>query len=148
MRTLVFVNNQVYFQCRQGIFGEDTTAEIGAFKPKQMREEMWGSLLPRALDDGESPDSAFQIFLMYYCRRELTNQSDATNAMRGILERLSSRMRRRLLEALPTSTFDAHILFDNSNGFLTRRCDFPSYSWSGWKGMVDWNAEDFEWDDL
>lgn len=96
-----------------------------------------------ALDDAENPNVAFQIFLTYYTQREITKESDIVNAMSGILERLSRRLGYRLFEALPRATMDAHLLFDNL--YCTRRHEFPSYSWSGWKGKINWLQNDFNW---
>lgn len=86
--------------------------------------------------------------LLYYSQRILTYQSDALNAMAGIIRRLSHRMKCRFLEGLPTAAFDLFLLFKSHRSILRRREGFPSYSWLGWRGplkMIDVHADHNKW---
>jgi hypothetical protein len=102
-------------------------------------------MLSLALDPNEPPSLAYQLLVLYYSTRELTKSNDAIDAMAGIFRRLSHRMKCRFLEGLPTSAFDINLLFYNWGNALQRRHGFPSYSWSGWIGQVDWGNLDCDW---
>jgi hypothetical protein len=47
-------------------------------------------------------------------------------------------MKCSFLQGLPTAAFDKYILFIRGASSLKRRPGFPSYSWTGWLGRVEW----------
>jgi hypothetical protein len=61
---------------------------------------------------------------------------DALRAMAGIIRYLTERMKCCFLEGLPTATFDLFIVF-RGLAPLYRRKEFPSYSWTGWRGTLE-----------
>ena len=85
-----------------------------------------------------NPVQDYETMLLYYTQRALTNQQDALQAMAGIIRRLSGKMKCRFLEGLPTAIFDIFILFRQDGSNLHRRRVFPSYSWTGWRGPLNW----------
>ena len=85
------------------------------------------------------------MLILYYSSRQLTKDSDAINAISALLIPLAIRMKSRLLEGLPTSSFDMSILYFPRRGSLRRRNGFPSYSWAGWQGQVAWHMAHYEW---
>lgn len=91
------------------------------------------SMLPAAMLMS-MPVLDFEELIMYYTERSLTNQDDILNAVGGIIQRLSRRMKCRFLEGLPTAAFDLSILFACKDTTFGRRHGFPSYSWAGWRG--------------
>jgi hypothetical protein len=95
------------------------------------------SMLPEAI---LMTDSIFDYSTMveYYTARALTNQGDALRAMAGIIRRFTKVMKCRFFEGLPTALFDIFLLFRGN--LLRRRPSFPSYSWTGWKGAVDFKS--------
>lgn len=142
-RSIIFINNRVYFRCRRCVWGEDNNDDTRPDTDNQV-EELLGSLIPLALDPDEPALSAYQMLLLYYSERQLTKDSDAINAFAGMLRFLSSRMESRVLEGLPTASFDLSLLFRGTG--LRRRPEFPSYSWAGWAGRVQWPLErDWHW---
>jgi hypothetical protein len=142
-RSLIFINNCVYFRCRRCAWCEDNTDHLYPEVDNQA-EELLGSLIPLALDPTEPALSAYQILLLYFSRRELTKDNDAINAFAGMLRFLGTRMKTPILEGLPTASFDISLLFFGSE--LRRRPGFPSYSWAGWSGPVQGPKElDWHW---
>lgn len=92
-------------------------------------------MLPLAMKM-ENPVDDFCIILLYYSQRSLTYQGDALNAMEGIIRRLSSRTKCRFFEGIPTAAIDIFLLFRSHGSSLHRRPEFPSYSWTGWRGPL------------
>jgi hypothetical protein len=74
---------------------------------------------------------------MYYTQRALTNQADALRAMTGIIRRLSGKMKCGFFQGVPTASFDSFMFFEGHRSLLRRRQGFPSYSWIGWIGEID-----------
>jgi hypothetical protein len=136
-RTLIFVNEMMYFRCRQCIWSEETTDDDS---PQRMNESYRGSLLQLALDPDESALGSYNILVQYYSRRELTYESDAINAMAGLLHRLSARLG-PLIKGLPIKLLDITLLWWHRNPGK-RRTSFPSYSWAGWEGEVLLKVDD------
>jgi hypothetical protein len=152
---LVFVNEQVYFRCRQCIWSEDTCAD--RFPDKQLSDEWSVNLMSYMatsnsdtgnLEDDPEPLSGLTNILEYYSTRELTHESDAIDAVSGILQIVSASMKSNLLQGLPIVAIDYMILFrvhtedqqesTNILGIARRRMSFSSWSWAGWKAKTSW----------
>ncbi|GAB1318643.1 hypothetical protein MFIFM68171_08853 [Madurella fahalii] len=88
----------------------------------------------------ETPITDYALMLHYYMKRVLTNQSDALRAMAGIIRRGSQKLGYKMLEGLPTGSFDQFLLFEGRN--IHRRQGFPSYSWAGWRGEAWFDVHD------
>ncbi|MCJ1377887.1 hypothetical protein MMC17_000983 [Xylographa soralifera] len=142
-RSLIFINQQVYFKCKQCVWAEDDSKDDSPFCSTYDSFD----LMFLAIDVDESPLSAYQIVLEYYTARDLTIDNDAINAVSGFLKRLSGRMECRLVEGLATAAFDANMLFVPINirdcTKSKRRSAFPSYSWAGWRGQQGWEQGDY-----
>jgi hypothetical protein len=135
-RAVYFTEKEVFFRCREDIYTEglDDQAPRGG-EPLYMKEDIYSSMLPMAAAMDE-PMRDFDIMLLYYTPRALTNSSDILRALAGIIRRLSERAKCRFLEGLPSAAFDAFIIFQAHDWILRRRKGFPSYSWAGWKGGI------------
>jgi hypothetical protein len=92
-------------------------------------------------DDELGPFSVFSALLFYYSSRTLTFQSDGLNAFAGISQRLAQRYKCRLLQGIPVSSFELYQVFQAA-GALLRRGGFPSWSWAGWIGHLDYGSFD------
>lgn len=130
-RGIYFVENQVFFRCREDIYSERLIDQDPG--KGDLINDIVLSMLPLAAGMQE-PLTDSEAMLIYYTRRALTNQSDILNALAGIIRRLEEKARCRFLQGLPTAAFDAFIVFWPRKGVLRRRYGFPSYSWAGWKG--------------
>jgi hypothetical protein len=150
-RTIIFINNQAYFRCHQRLLSEDTWADS---RPTGDRDAGLGHSLLGAMEGyynenlyGTGVDEADAVLaycftaIEAYQTRNLTEDSDAINAMMGILRPAASQLNTHLLEGLPVAAFDIAILFVTSPSEQTqfrkdtkvrRRLEFPSWSWAGW----------------
>lgn len=132
---LYFTDSKVYFRCRSEEFIEsclDRSPEAFGGRPGANLT----SMLPEAILMSD-PLYDYSVMLMYYTRRALTNQSDALRAMAGIIRRFTESMKCRFFQGLPTALFDIFLMFTGT--LLHRRPSFPSYSWAGWRGSVDYD---------
>ncbi len=154
---IVFVNEQVYFRCRQCLWSEDTCAD--KFPNERLLDELTVNLISLIaadlpgngdLEDDPEPLTQLTNLLEYYCTRELTHESDAINAVSGILRTISTCMKSELLQGLPVVALDYMILFQiyayketeslNRTDGPRRRSGFPSWSWAGWRAVSSWNS--------
>jgi hypothetical protein len=130
-RTLYFVDDQVIFRCRRSEW-----LETCIDKPNpRINLGMGASLLPRIVRM-EFPIIDYSLLLMYYTERSLTNQSDVDRAMAGLARRFATTIGYKPFQGLPSGAFDGFVLFAGKN--LYRRRGFPSYSWVGWVGRIDY----------
>jgi len=75
----------------------------------------------------------YDHLLAFYLRRNMKFDSDALPAFSGILKVLS-KMLGQFHHGLPKKFFARSLLWtDPHRGVFTRRADFPSWSWAGWK---------------
>jgi hypothetical protein len=130
----------VYWQCRLNTWKEEVqaTPESGA----------WGSIRQLstwpnyALTSRSYPDLR-QYFLLVqgYNKRNLSFEGDALNAFTAIITVMSRSFRNGFHFGVPEFLFDIGLLW-TANGPLKRRKDFPSWSWLGWSGEIDFVMED------
>ncbi|KAI0909259.1 HET-domain-containing protein [Ustulina deusta] len=136
-RCLFFIDDLVYFRCRSHTIFEsfDPAFDNNRYFLGNMTYIHESSSLLPTIMQMSLPALDFEGFIEYYTERSLTNQEDILNALGGIIQRLSKKMKCRFLEGLPTAMFDRGILFTRRGITLHRRHGFPSYSWAGWKGV-------------
>ncbi|KAH9209037.1 heterokaryon incompatibility protein-domain-containing protein [Leptodontidium sp. 2 PMI_412] len=138
-RVLYFADTKIFFRCRKEEFIE-SCIDRHSVPSSTMVGATVGSLLPEAIR-GDEPLFDYSVMLFYYTARVLTNQEDALRAMAGVIRRFTEVMKCRFFEGLPTVLFDVFLLFRGR--LLHRRPSFPSYSWTGWRGGVDFEMSDF-----
>src|SRR5947207_7376195 len=144
-RILVFSHDQVYFKCHNCVWSENSRAEA-----EPLRSTLLGSSSsPDNISLKSEPWRIYQDYMWEYSGRQLTYDSDAINAMTGILNRISIAMKCPFLYGLPTASFDISVVFTAT--LFQRRPMFPSYSWAGWTGNVECeepspNYHDPNWD--
>ncbi|KAF2095083.1 HET-domain-containing protein [Rhizodiscina lignyota] len=139
-RHLIFVNNQVFFQCQFGLFSEAMNARGQELVNFEHPASIYAGVL-RDPDDASFTD--FSVSMMLYGQRNLTYQSDTLRAAQGMLRRYSRLSGATLFEGLPLP-LDRSILFfrDPRTAKHTgrRRRGFPSYSWTGWDYAPLWDS--------
>jgi len=133
-RCLIFLDSRVYFLCRSSIWSEDTIYDNF---PLENNSHVGSSqAIPRLLISSSTPYKTYSLMLFRYNSRQLTKDSDALNAMAGILRHISIDLNSETLEGLPTRSFDLSLLFWHQPGPVRRRPEFPSWSWVGWAGYT------------
>lgn len=133
-RCLLFVNGRVYFQCRRSTFCEDM--ELPS-------ERGW------SLDSIDMPTRIFREkpFVQYtsavelYTRRELTNPVDILDAFAGVQQVLEKRLATTIYFGLFEAMMNSSLTWESSKK-LVRRSRFPSWSWAGWLGEIQWKFTD------
>ena len=139
-RLLIFIHDQVYFQCRRSTRDEDA-AGSGSFDGGDFVTgdcSLMYSVFEEPVDF-----VSFENLMLYYLRRDLTCQSDILRACHGMLRKLADAMGEKLIGGLPTP-LERSLLFSrdqpiDQSGF--RRQGFPSYSWTGWKHISQWERD-------
>lgn len=124
-RILYFVSDKMFFHCPSKTFSEECH--------EALRSVLTGSFL-RMLE----PVRDYKELVREYSKRALTTQGDALRAMSGITRRISESMQWHFVSGIPTVAIENVMMFRRRDfQSLSRRHDFPSYSWLGWKGAMD-----------
>ncbi|KAJ9662975.1 factor activating pos9 [Coniosporium apollinis] len=150
-RILIFTAQQVFYQCSNAFWWEDTHMEV----PNPLTVRLDGlhelyrsgpSTIPsRAIDMGIikkpaigslTPENYLEKYLSLAAKftdRRLTRQSDALRAFKGIISYFSRATEECFFAGLPLSGIHAALLFAISHPKPQhRRKEFPSWSWTGW----------------
>ena len=85
----------------------------------------------------EKPFVQFTSAVELYTRRELTNPNDILNGFEGMQLVLEKRIGDKIYFGALESMMDPSILWESTKR-LFRRPGFPSWSWSGWIGEIQW----------
>lgn len=141
-RALYFVDDKVFFRCREAEYTE-SCIDHPAYSTSI------SDPAPLSLTGESDPYASRELrtlrhlgdVLWKYSQRVLSHDGDAQRALAGINRRFSANLGYEFVEGLPSAAFDAFILFkpygDLKGTSLRRRLDFPSYSWTGWRGSLD-----------
>ena len=68
--------------------------------------------------------------------RRMTYDSDAINALTGLLRMFSLCFQSECNHGLPTFLLDIALLWRSVEPLMKRSENFPTWSWSAWKGRV------------
>ncbi|KAI8691935.1 HET domain-containing protein [Fusarium sp. Ph1] len=138
-RTLIFVNNQVYFRCTQANWCEETAADL---------QEKWldpdDDCILRVASPGAGNLAAWDVYQKLcedYSDRTPEHDGDALRALSGILRQLGGELTSWYADGLPANYLNSALLFLSMDGTLRRRPGFASYSWAGWSGPIAWAPE-------
>ncbi|KLU89813.1 hypothetical protein MAPG_08782 [Magnaporthiopsis poae ATCC 64411] len=136
-RMLYFVDQQVFFHCPARLSSEWLVDSVPSFP-----ESTCGLTIGVHPSNGLSY-SVFMSLLRQYTSRKLTFEDDAMRAMAGIIRRFSELpvFQGGFFQGMPRSSFDGFLLFSSRCSSSTRRrCGFPSYSWTGWAGPLEYDT--------
>jgi hypothetical protein len=134
-RLMVFTDDQVFFQCQEALWYEDTILENFdrniSFTHRDIDHYTQGS-----------PFTSYESMMVHFLHRSFGYQEDVLNAFLGLenyLRDLPSRTENKVtLSAgfywgLPESMFDVAITWTFPYHYPERRREmFPSWSWAGW----------------
>ncbi|RSL60107.1 hypothetical protein CEP53_005562 [Fusarium sp. AF-6] len=138
-RTLIFVNNQVYFRCTQANWCEETAADLQAKWVDSDNDSILRIPSPGA--GNLEAWKAYQKLCEDYSDRRMEHDGDALRALSGILRQLGGELTSWYADGLPTNYLNSALLFISIDGTLRRRPGFASYSWAGWSGPITWAPE-------
>jgi len=128
---LIFLNDRIYFYCREAFWREDFMAETALVHPKNAANTL-------GRKEAVSPLRRFAQHLEAYTPRALSKQMDIWRAFLGIETFLEPYLANTdFCFGMPTVAFDWAILWSQpANRYMTRREGFPSWSWMGYEGAV------------
>lgn len=141
-RCIMFAKTYVSMTCRTEFFHDCLALNQGADSVRSrlgndyFRED--GSSI--SLNDTEWDFKNYDALVSVFSGRKLTHETDVLNACRGSLNRLSQAAGVEFCSGLPTHDWlRALIWVPHSQNTLTRRLGFPSWSWTGWTGRIEYN---------
>ncbi len=140
-RCIIFAKSYISMTCRTEFFHDCLALNLGAEGVRTrlgndyFRED--GSSI--SLDDTEWDFKNYDALVSVFSGRKLTHETDALNACRGSLNRLSQAAGFEFCFGLPMhDCLRALIWVSYSQNTLTRRLGFPSWSWTGWTGRIEY----------
>ncbi len=146
-RKFFFTDYQVYYKCSHGGCREDCAIDVHHL------EEHHRSHSDHIIGEAETTNlREYQTVVTQYTNRDLSYQADALAAFEGIGSYLCKSLFResRMIAGTPTCILDLALLWVPKSP-LQRRMDqaqgtypFPSWSWVGWLGAVDYQREESE----
>jgi hypothetical protein len=140
-RLFVFINGEVYFRCRSGVYYEGTTLPGHPFYNCRANTLSSTEVFRR-----DVPAASGLIHLLEpFSQRRLTYESDVLRAVGGMFRRWTEVHGVHFVEGLPIGAgilLSDSLLFTNSQLFSQgiRRSDLPSYSWAGWRLAAEWHC--------
>ncbi|KAK2009237.1 heterokaryon incompatibility protein [Colletotrichum eremochloae] len=147
-RCLIFTNGRVYFQCRSTGMSEDIFGD--------KRGAGWSlDLVDAPLQMFRQLDNrsvwVYMKCVELYTERKLTQAKDIQAAFSGMANLMEGRMRAPFIHGLPSSHFDLALLWEPIKSSRRRGADeapekasipdFPSWSWTGWVGEVQYKED-------
>ena len=130
-------------RCQQEVFHDsmriDTLDTKSRVLTKLGEDRYWEDGSSINLYETEWDYKQYDSFVSAYTGRSLTDQFDALNAGRGVLNAITKNTGRAFIFGLPIDDFHRALLWKSHHGnTLTRREGFPSWSWAGWKGRTEY----------
>ena len=138
-KTLVFIDDRVFLENAGFVFGEANPSRPVLVSGKT-----------RLSDDTSS--SSYYSHVQNYTGRDLTYDDDILNAFTAILQDHSVRFGTIFCWGLPLQHFTESLMWTNGHhydktstplirraGSQKARAAFPSWSWAGWKGHVQYD---------
>ena len=140
-RCIMFAKSYISMTCRTEFFHDCLAINEEAVGSKTwlgndfFREDGTGI----NLDDSEWDFKNYDALISVFSARKLTYDTDILNACRGSLNRLSRTTSIEFCFGLPVENcLRALIWIPHSEHVLIRRSGFPSWSWTGWKGRIEY----------
>lgn len=154
-RCIMFAKTYISMTCRTEFFHDSMDINLEAkgvrtwLGDDYFREDGSGI----SLDEHEWDFKTFEALVSVYSGRKMTLESDALNACRGSLNRISQKTGYNFSFGLPVQDYLRALIWKpHQDHVLVRRLGFPSWSWLGWLGrseyaywvgdMADYAAED------
>lgn len=140
-RCIVFAKTYTSLACRTEYYHDCPTLDpeekgVGVWLGQEYFREDGSGI---NLDDDEWDFKNYDALVSVFSGRELTHQSDALNACRGSLNRMSMSANVVFYYGLPVhDCLRALIWMPHHGNVITRNSGFPSWSWTGWQGRIEY----------
>ncbi|KAK1842791.1 heterokaryon incompatibility protein [Colletotrichum chrysophilum] len=135
-RSLIFVEDCVFFQCHQATWSEEvcSASSIPAWT-LEMVSSPFNSI-------AKNPVRLYLEYVELYSVRQMASKSDRINGFMGVLAMLKPLLGTTFFFGLPSSYFDLAVLWETKNDETeidwNRMSEFPSWPWCGWIGGCTW----------
>ncbi|KAI1205880.1 HET-domain-containing protein [Annulohypoxylon truncatum] len=153
-RVLVFMQEQVYWICREAMFCEESYFENNNLRFHRFHANATEGTLTKSFRNFYEPEDdqirfwkTYQILVASYTRRAFTCQGDVSDGFLAILQGMSALSGKEFTWGLPRSHFEQGLLWNSFTGLQRReeystlpmtslhvKVPFPSWSWMGWIG--------------
>lgn len=154
-RTLVFTDEQVFWNCQQAYYCEESYFEV----PRTRVNHFYPSIHRLSIQQlSEANSDSWQLYedlINNYMRRDLSYQGDVHAACQGILDAMDKSTKSGFLWGLPLSRFELALMWETFHGVSRRtalstfpmtsdekQVMFPSWSWMGWSGDIHCRVSD------
>ena len=134
-RYLFFTEKCIYFSCNQMLCKEDSGIR---------NVSLWGEKHRRIRAERQPIWNSYRRAVKKFTKRTFTFEKDVINAFEGIVSLLQPAFRSDFLCGLPETELDVALLWQPTS-VIRRRIDestgepiFPSWSWAGWIGEIDY----------
>ncbi|KAH7147098.1 heterokaryon incompatibility protein-domain-containing protein [Dactylonectria estremocensis] len=144
-RSILFLDHEVFWDCQHALWDEYKLDPDLAGSPNSYVTPY--NEMARRLQSNSWPDFSLYIELVcLYNSRQLTDPGDALSAFSGILNRLGRSYPGGFVSGMPRLFLDAALLWQpfsrperrtQENGGITPIRHLPSWSWCGWRCVVD-----------
>ncbi|KNG90334.1 hypothetical protein ANOM_001428 [Aspergillus nomiae NRRL 13137] len=142
-RSLVFTAEQVFWECEEAFWCEDSFREIPNISPDPHRTSLCAGELNLSWNsDIVTFDHFYRVLLEDYSGRALSFDSDGLNAFLGIIGALERSIGETFFWGMPTAFLESALAWGHRSHALRRRrgvqtlsqheSQFPSWSWVGW----------------
>jgi hypothetical protein len=143
-RNIVFLEEQVYFQCTKELLSEDKYVHNGidrTYLPTTLETVRHASEINKKRKKQYSPIEEFrwyEEFVPSYTSKQMGYPTDIIKAFIGVQTQLGKMFGWTFTEGLPLQLFDIAILWTPIESVVRRITEpsHPSWSWSGWVGRV------------
>lgn len=148
-RTLVFTKEQVFWNCQQAYFCEESCFEVPRFQVKHYYPSVHKLGLLQLAEPSSDLWQIYKDLIHNYMLRDLTHEGDVYAACQGILVAMGTSTKTGFLWGLPLSRFELALAWESFHGVKRRTAlstfpmspseeltTFPSWSWMGWAGDV------------
>ena len=146
-RRLGFHPKGVFLWCQEELFHSMVHIDLSETRDRNLHADFAGSFgaLGYDLNSAEWNFRTYVEIVAAYTPRKLSFPSDAENAIRGILNRLSRLTDTPFAFGLPADDLERAILWtevedEEVDVCLLRRQGFPSWSWLGWYGKIEYDC--------
>ena len=142
-RCLLFVNGRIYYQCRRATYCEDIEM------PQSNGWSLNSIDMPTRIFM-EKPFVQYTSAVELYTQRNLTNPADILNGFEGVQSVLEKRIRSSIFYGILDDQLDSSLIWESTK-LLRHRPNFPTWSWAGFIGEIQWKYAEYaqswiEWD--
>jgi hypothetical protein len=141
-RCVFFDQKHITMRCRQESFHDAMEVDVGKDRVPTLQDDryFWENGFGLDLHSPQWDFLNFDALIANYSRRKLTLESDALKACTGALNQITTSTGVGFLWGMPLVDLARALLWKSHHlSCLSRRDGFPSWSWAGWQGRIEYH---------